>query len=59
MITLNLSDSQLAIIDSFQSQERLLSREEAVELLLYIGLETVNGTGRRFWDKRPENNRAR
>src|SRR3954452_6592244 len=43
--------AQLDMIDGFQHAKGLASREAAIRLLLDIALETVTGTGRRFWDK--------
>jgi hypothetical protein len=39
------------MIEAFQHKESLPSRARAIELLLDIAIETVTGTGRRFWDK--------
>ena len=43
--------AQLDLIDTFQHENGLASREEALLLLLDIALEAVTGRGRRFWDK--------
>ena len=48
---ITLSAAQLALIDQFQRERELPSRDAAVALLLDIAFEAVTGSGRRFWDK--------
>lgn len=50
-LQIELSAAQLAMVDDFQRQAGLPSREAAVVFLLDIALEAVTSTGRRFWDK--------
>jgi hypothetical protein len=50
-VEFELTPEQVAIIDAFQHKESLPSRAKTIELLLDIAIETVTGTGRRFWDK--------
>jgi hypothetical protein len=50
-LQIGLSAAQLAMVDDFQRQTGLPSREAAIVFLLDIALEAVTGTGRRFWDK--------
>ena len=42
---------QLELIERFQRENGLASRQDAVVLLLDIALEAVTGKGRRFWDR--------
>jgi hypothetical protein len=50
-LQIGLSAAQLAMVDDFQRQTGLPSREAAIVFLLDIALEAVTSTGRRFWDK--------
>jgi hypothetical protein len=50
-VQIKLTPAQAEMVDAFQTKEHLASRAEAVQLLLDIALETVTGSGRRFWDK--------
>jgi hypothetical protein len=53
-LPVRVSKSEAAAIDQFQVAEKLGTRAEAIRLLIEIGLDTVSKTGRRFWDKSPE-----
>ena len=50
-LSVTLSPAHLALVDQFQRDRSLASREAAIALLLDIAFEAVTGRGRRFWDK--------
>lgn len=45
-----ISAAQLELVDRFQRERALASRDAAIALLLDIAFEAVTGSGRRFWD---------
>ena len=48
-----LTPIQVAYLDAFQTEQGLTTRAEALNLLIEIAIDTVTGTGDRFWDVRP------
>ncbi len=50
-VQIEVSASQLELIDRFQLENGLASRQDTLTLLLHIALETVTSKGRRFWDR--------
>ncbi len=53
-VAVRLTNLQIGLVDAFQRIEKLATREAAVELLVEIALDVVNGSGRRFWDRSPK-----
>ena len=53
-LQLRVSQPQATAVEDFRVTEGLVSRAEAVRLLLEIGLDTISKQGRRFWDKKPD-----
>ena len=49
--SITLDAAQLALVDQFQRDRALASRDAAIALLLDIAFEAATGRGRRFWDK--------
>ncbi len=50
-VNVSVTDAQLVAIDHFRDDRQLPSREAAVRWLIDIALESVTGSGRRFWDR--------
>lgn len=48
---ITISVAHLELIDRFQRERALASRDAAIALLLDIAFEAATGRGRRFWDK--------
>ena len=46
-----VSAAQLEMLDRFQREAGLPTREAALKLLLDVAFESVTSSGRRFWDK--------
>jgi hypothetical protein len=50
-VQVGVSAAQLELVDRFQREKDLPTREAALQLLLDVAFEAVTGRGRRFWDK--------